>query len=96
RRVDPAVADLAQAPYSRLLRQGVCDPSQGLRFGNRGEAVALFLEGYARRPRPAGDVLVAVEDDLGPEGRMNGGVTPYAREADQLKASCNYGAQNGR
>src|SRR6266699_2945776 len=27
-RVDPPVADLAQAPYSRLARQGICDPGQ--------------------------------------------------------------------
>src|SRR5262249_40565300 len=33
--VDPAIADLAQAPYSRFLRQGVCDLSQGLRVGHR-------------------------------------------------------------
>src|SRR6266568_5092974 len=29
-RVDPPVADLAQAPYCRGLRQGVCDLRQGL------------------------------------------------------------------
>jgi hypothetical protein len=41
RGVDPPVADLAQPPYSRILRQGVCDLSQGLRVGHRGEAVAF-------------------------------------------------------
>src|ERR1700758_4287901 len=28
RGVDPALAELAQPPYSRILRQGICDPSQ--------------------------------------------------------------------
>ena len=40
--VDPPVADLAQAPYRRGLRQGVCDLSQACGVGDRGEAVALL------------------------------------------------------
>jgi hypothetical protein len=38
--IDPAPADLAQSPYSRMLRQGICDPGQARRVGDRGEAVA--------------------------------------------------------
>ena len=45
RGVDPPVADLAQAPYSRGLRQGICDPGQARRISNRGEAVAVLAEG---------------------------------------------------
>src|SRR5205823_2693721 len=45
-RVDPPVADLAQAPYSRGVRQGVCDLGQTLRVDNIGEAVAFLGEGY--------------------------------------------------
>jgi hypothetical protein len=70
--VDPPVADLVQAPYSRIPRQGVCDLSQGPRVGDRGETVAFLGEGYPGHLRLAGDVLVAVEDDLRGERRMPG------------------------
>jgi hypothetical protein len=69
-RVDPPVADLAQAPYSPGMGQGICDPSQADRVGHRGEAVALFGKPYAGRLRLAGDVLVPVKHDLGAERRM--------------------------
>ena len=46
RGVDPAPADLAQSPYSRILRQGICDPGQARRVGDRGEAVADLAECY--------------------------------------------------
>ena len=54
RGVDPALADLAQPPYSRILRQGICDPGQARGVGDRGEAVAGLAECYPRRVRPAG------------------------------------------
>ena len=68
--VDPTSRDLAQAPYSPRLGQGVCDLSQALRFTDPGETVALLREADARRLGGAGDVLVAVEDDLGAERWM--------------------------
>ena len=54
RGVDPAPTDLAQPPYSRILRQGICDPSQARGVGDRGEAVAGLAECYPRRHRPDG------------------------------------------
>jgi hypothetical protein len=68
--IDPALADLAQPPYSRILRQGICDPGQAHRVGDRGEAVADLAEYYPRRLRLTGHELVAVEDDLRAERRM--------------------------
>jgi hypothetical protein len=68
--VDPPVDDLAQAPYSPGLGQGVCDLSQAFGFIDPGEAVALLREAYAGRLRGAGDVLVAVEDHLRAERRV--------------------------
>src|SRR6185437_5912264 len=67
---DPPLADLAQPPYSRILRQGICDPGQAHRVGDRGEAVADLAECYPRRAGLAGHVLMAVEDDLRAERRM--------------------------
>jgi hypothetical protein len=64
------VADLAQSPYSRILRQGICDPGQARGVGDRGEAVADLGECYPRRGGLPGHVLVAVEDDLRAERRM--------------------------
>src|SRR5207244_4224833 len=49
RGVDPPLADLAQSRYSRLLRQGICDPGQAGRVGNGGAAVAVPAQ---RSPRP--------------------------------------------
>src|SRR6201997_754733 len=40
RGIDPPLADLAQPPYSRILRQGICDPGQACRVGDAGETVA--------------------------------------------------------
>ena len=68
--VDPALADLAQPPYSRVVRQGICDPGQAHRVGDRGEAVADLGECYPRRCGLPGHELVAVEDDLRAERRM--------------------------
>src|SRR4029078_4537658 len=70
RGVDPAWADLAQPPYSRILRQGICDPGQARRVGDRGEAVADLGECYPRRAGLPGHELVAVADDLRAERRM--------------------------
>ena len=70
--VDPPVADLAQAPYRRGLRQGVCDLSQACGIGDRGEAVAFLSEPDPGRAAPGGNVLVPVEDDLRAERRVPG------------------------
>src|SRR4029078_7158019 len=70
RGVDPAWADLAQPPYSRILRQGICDPGQARRVDDHGEAVADLGECYPRRGSLPSHVLVAVEDDLRAERRM--------------------------
>ena len=35
RGIDPPPTDLAQPPYSRILRQGICDPSQARGVGDR-------------------------------------------------------------
>ena len=54
RGIDPSPTDLAQPPYSRILRQGICDPSQARRVGDGGEAVADLAECYPRRLRLTG------------------------------------------
>src|SRR6516164_8352773 len=56
RGIDPALADLAQPPYSRILRQGICDPGQARRVGDRSEAVADLAECYPRRGGLPGDI----------------------------------------
>ena len=66
--VDPRFADLAQSPYSRIVRQGICDLSQTCGVGDRGEAVAFLDEPYAGPGGGAGDVLVAVEHHQRTEG----------------------------
>src|SRR4029077_11354432 len=60
RRIDPGFADLAQPPYSRILRQGICDPGQARRVGDRGEAVADLGECYPRRLGLAGPLTRAL------------------------------------
>ena len=70
--VDPPVADLAQAPYSPRLGQGVCDLRQALRVGDRGEAVALFSKTDLLPLRLAGDELVPAPNHLSTERRMPG------------------------
>ena len=60
RRIDRGIADLAQPPYSRMLRQGICDPSQARRVGDGGEAVADLREGFPPRLGPAGHVVVGI------------------------------------
>jgi hypothetical protein len=70
RAVDPAVDDLAEAPYRRGLRQGVCDLGQACGCVHPREAVSLLREADAGRLCLAGDVLMPVEDHLGAERRM--------------------------
>jgi len=48
-RVDPPVADLAQAPYSRITRPGIYDPGQALRIRDPSKTVALL-----GKPNPLG------------------------------------------
>src|SRR5438477_2001246 len=68
--VDPTLADLAQSPYSPGLGQGVCDLGQTCGVRDSSKAVSLLGEGDASVARLAGNVLVAVQDHLGGEGRM--------------------------
>ena len=72
RGVNPPVDDLAQAPCSRILRQGVCDLGQAGRIRGPGKAVALLGEAGPGRLRGHCHILVAVQDDLGAERRMPG------------------------
>src|SRR5260370_27404204 len=51
------------------MRQGVCDLGQAARIRNSSKAVPLLDEADPGRVRLAGDVLVAVEQDLGAERR---------------------------
>ncbi len=70
--VDPPVADLAQPPYSRALRQGLCDLGQAARIRDPSKAVPLLGEADPGRVRGARDILMAVEDHLGAEWRVPG------------------------
>ena len=63
--VDPGVDDLAQPPCSPGMGQGVCDLGQAFRFTDPGETVSLFGEADLGGVRGAGQILVAVQDDLG-------------------------------
>ena len=83
--VDPPVADLAQAPYSRITRPGICDPGQALRIRDLSKTVALLGEPDPLGVRGDRDVLVAVEDHLRPERRVPGhldGQVPERRVHD--------------
>jgi hypothetical protein len=68
--VDPALADLAQTPYSPGFGQGVCDLHQICGLRNNGETVSLLCKGDAGLPSLAGHVLMTIEENLGPERRM--------------------------
>ena len=70
--VDPPVADLAQAPYSRITRPGICDPGQALRIRDLSKTVPLLGEPDALGLGGDRNVLVAVEDHLRAERRMPG------------------------
>jgi len=68
RRIDPLLAHLGQPPYGPIFGQGVCDLRQARSVGDVGKAVALLCE---REMGPSGltsHVLVAVENDLRPNG----------------------------
>ena len=83
--VDPPVADLAQAPYSRLPRPGICDPGQALRIRYLSKTVPLLGKADALALRGDGDVLVAVEHHLRAERRVPGhldGQVPERRVHD--------------
>src|SRR5438128_11149987 len=69
-RIDPPLAHLVQPPYRPFVGQGVCDACQACGVGDVSETIPLLAEVEARLGRPAGDVLVAVEDDLRAERRM--------------------------
>ena len=58
RGVDPPVAGLAQPPYSRGLRQGLCDLGQAARIRDLGKAVPLLGEPDPGRMSLARDVLM--------------------------------------
>src|SRR5262249_53264207 len=64
RRTDPPVADLAQAPDSRITRPGICDPGQALRIRDLSKTVPLLGEPDPLGLRSDRDVLVPVEDHL--------------------------------
>src|SRR6266478_4270018 len=68
--VNPTLADLAQSPYSPGLGQGICDLGQTCGVRDSSKAVSLLGEGDARLARLAGNVVMAVQDHLGREGRM--------------------------
>ena len=72
RGVNPPVADLAQAPYSRVTRPGICDPGQALRIRDLSKAVPLLGKADALALRGDRDVLVAVEHHLRAERRVPG------------------------
>jgi hypothetical protein len=73
---------LVQAPYSRLGRQGVCDSRQACGVRDIGKAVPVLGKPDSVLLGLTGDILVAVQDDLGAEGRMprhlNRDVPPFA------------------
>src|SRR5438874_9094782 len=68
--VNPTLANLAQSPYSPGFGQGICDLGQTCGVRDSSKAVSLLGEGDASLARLAGNVLVAVQDHLGREGRM--------------------------
>src|SRR5215467_3977550 len=68
--LDPTLADLAQSPYRPRLGQGVCDLGQACGVGDGGKTVSFLGKAQARFARPAGNVFVAVQDNLSGEGRM--------------------------
>src|SRR5690242_5349039 len=68
--VNPTLTDLAQSPYSPVFGQGLCDLRQTCGVRDSSKAVSVLGEGDARLARLAGNVLMAVQDHLGGEGRM--------------------------
>jgi hypothetical protein len=78
--VDPVLANLDQAPYSVFTMQGICDFLQACEIVNLSKAVALLCKAYPAFSGLRSYVLMAVEKDLSPEGRVprhfNGEVSP--------------------
>src|ERR1700750_1072164 len=68
--VNPTLTDLAQSPYSPVFGQGLCDLRQTCGVRDSSKAVSVLGEGDARLARLASNVLMAVQDHLGGEGRM--------------------------
>src|ERR1700745_1407811 len=66
--VNPTLADLAQPPYSPGFGQGGGDLRQSCGVRDSGKAISLLGEEDARSARLAGNVLMAVQDDLGGGG----------------------------
>src|SRR5260370_28170865 len=64
RSVNPALADLAQAPYSRSFRQGVCDFGEICGRRDHGETVSFFGKANLLLSGLAGHVLMTVEHCL--------------------------------
>ena len=68
--INPTLAELSQAPCSRLRRQGICDFCQIRGVGDGRKAVLLFAEADAGSPRLTGHVLVTVQNHLCAERRV--------------------------
>src|ERR1700757_2735192 len=68
--VNPTLADLAQSPYSPWFGQGLCDLRQACGVRDSSKAVSLLGEGNARFARLAGNIFMAIQDDLSGERRM--------------------------
>src|SRR3989337_161169 len=71
-RVDPAVAELAKAPYSPRIGHGVGDPHQPRDVLDLRDTVALLHEGELLLDPLGGHIRVTVENDLGSERGMPG------------------------
>src|ERR1700741_3308689 len=69
-RVNPTLADLAQSPYSPWFGQGLCDLRQACGVRDSSKAVSFLGEGNARFARLAGNIFMAIQDDLSGERRM--------------------------
>jgi len=70
RRVNPALADPDQAPYRAWSSHGLCDSGQACGAHYMGKTVGVFCKAYTFFAGLAGYILVPVQDDLCPEGRM--------------------------
>src|SRR5207247_11301417 len=70
RRIDPALADLAQSPYRPRVGQGVCDPREACGIRDVGETVAFFGELNALLAGLSRDPFVPIDDHLRWEGRV--------------------------
>src|SRR5205823_416293 len=69
--INPTLADLGQAPYGPEFGQGLCDSRQACEVGSLGEAVVCLGEGHRFLSRLAGYILMAIQQNLRIEGRVN-------------------------